>query len=139
MINIDLETILLIISFTSISLLILGFWFIFLRKPQKPKWKIKLEKKYQEFNTKNINNKYAVIELDKLIEYGLQIKFNTKKSLGKILIQQKKFFKKEQLDNIWKAHKLRNKLIHDAEFEAQPNDINHANVIFKRMIKELIK
>ncbi len=60
--------------------------------------------------------KQAVINADKLMEYTLGIVIGGK-GLGDCLKAAKDKFSPEVYDNLWKAHKVRNALVHDTTYD----------------------
>ena len=120
--------------FLSFSLvLFVGFLFflkIFLKKRQKNQiWKGKLKIKLQNLQSSKIDTPSKIIQLDKLLEYALQNKFNQKNNLGKLLQKNFRKFKKEELKNLWKAHKIRNSLVHDIDLKFNHRQLLEAESI----------
>lgn len=60
--------------------------------------------------------KQAVINADKLMEYTLGIMMGVQ-SLGECLKLAKDKFSPEVYDALWKAHKVRNALVHDTTYD----------------------
>jgi hypothetical protein len=138
---IDFNSIIILVSILAafvFILLVIGYYFLFLRKQESPAWKKEIEKKLRETNSKTMDKKLLLIELDKLLELALKKRFNEKKSLGEILKAHKEKFLKDALDDIWSAHKLRNKLVHDVDIDPKPSEINGSIIILKRAIKNII-
>jgi|694.fasta_scaffold31826_5 hypothetical protein len=118
-----------------ISLIFLGVYLSFQGKKKILKQKI-LDRFYLIKN-KNLPNKYYLLELDKLLEFAFKQTFGSKESLGKILKSRKTHFSKERLNNIWFAHKLRNKLAHDVDFQASDTDLIKAIKAFENELINL--
>lgn len=118
-----------------ISIIFLGVYLNFQGKKRLLKEKI-LNRFYLVKN-KKLPNKYYLLELDKLLEFAFKQKFSSKESLGKILKSRKTHFAKERLNNIWFAHKLRNKLAHDVDFQAGDADLIKAIRIFENELTNL--
>jgi hypothetical protein len=108
----------------AMSVLLIGYYFFFARGYKVPAWKA-------------MDKKLMLMELDKLYEFALKKRFNTKESLGSILKNQSNKFTRDALDDIWMAHKLRNKMVHDVDFKLNPSEINHAIIILKKGIQNL--
>lgn len=124
-----------------LGVILAGYYFLFIRKPSTPAWKEKVSDKYRvlQVQEKNRDRKLVVIDADKLLEYALQQKYGQKVSLGSLLKTKGKIFAKDALNDIWSAHKLRNKLVHDIEYEPSPNELNFAVIVLKKAIKALIE
>ncbi|MDP2873759.1 MAG: hypothetical protein Q8N84_00440 [bacterium] len=60
--------------------------------------------------------KQAVINADKLLEFTLSIVIGVR-GLGDCLKLAKDKFSPEVYDNLWKAHKVRNALVHDTTYD----------------------
>lgn len=59
--------------------------------------------------------RYAVIEADKLLDYVLKQRGYAGETMGERLKSAGKDF--SFVDDVWSAHKLRNKLVHEADYE----------------------
>ena len=106
----------------------------------KPDWKTKAAIKLTdlEANTK-LDDKYRILELDKIMEFILQSKFNSTKSFGEILKENEKVFDPTPRHQIWVAHKLRNKIVHDMNYEGGKNEFEIQIKKYTKNIKELLK
>jgi len=102
-----------------------------------PKWKETVRSKLRSLEVQNLDLNNQVIQLDKLLEFALQSKFRSKESLGSLLKKNKKKFEKRDLDQIWQAHKVRNKIAHDIDFAANSKDLREAVEILKRQCKKV--
>ncbi|WKZ31056.1 MAG: hypothetical protein QY318_04425 [Candidatus Dojkabacteria bacterium] len=60
-----------------------------------------------------------IVQFDSLLSKSLQLKLYNSDSCGDNLKKAKSLFNKSSYDAIWKAHKLRNDIVHDG---ATPND-----------------
>lgn len=119
--------------------LLIGFWALFLRGGKEPDWKGKVKLRLRDLKHQELPPKYQVMEYDKLLEYTLQLKYGEDQSLGSLLKSKAKRFNTRQLNEIWSAHKLRNKIAHDHDFEPTSTEINRALIIFKRTVQELLQ
>jgi hypothetical protein len=106
----------------------------------KPQWKDKALQKLKDLEAnKKLDDKYRILELDKIMEFILQSKFNSTKSFGEILKENEKEFDPTPRHQIWVAHKLRNKIVHDLHYEGGKNEFAIQIKKYTKNIKELLK
>lgn len=70
----------------------------------------------RELSSQPINDsemRDIVVQLDNLLSKSLQIKMYNQESCGTNLKNSKHLFSKSAYEAIWKAHKLRNNIVHD--------------------------
>jgi len=79
----------------------------------------------------------AIIEADKLLDYCLQRRGFPGNNLGERLKFARKYMKWEIYDLAWKAHKVRNKIVHDYESEVLYWEAEEAIKRFEKVLKEL--
>jgi len=81
------------------------------------------------------NLRQAVIEADKLLDYVLK----GKKFRGETMADRMRAARSSFSDNdgIWSAHKMRNLLVHETEFEAQAFSLRDAIHHYERALKDL--
>jgi len=99
--------------------------------------KSKLPKLDKDMNSHNITlMKSALIELDKLFSYALKMDGFKGNTMGERLKSARNFFDKNTYNLIWQAHKVRNSLVHDVDY-----NINQAEVKknYKNMRSALMK
>jgi len=80
--------------------------------------------------------KLAVIESDKLVDNALK----AGGFLGETMGERLTLIKPEQIreiGNLWEAHKLRNLLVHDPEYEMSHNQAIASVEVFERILREL--
>lgn len=131
--------IVIVLGAVAMLLLALGYYFLFVMQRKPAAWKLELAKRYRKLTALDLDKRMLLLELDKLTEYALKQRFNAKdKSFGAILKQQHKKFGRQDLDAIWAAHKLRNKLVHDIDFNPRPSELNHAIILYKKVIANFI-
>jgi hypothetical protein len=121
-----------------IIIFLLVIFFDSLKKSSKPEWMEISKKKLNEILKSKSEIKYQIIELDKLLEYILKESFNLEKPFGEILKEKRSTFEKIELNNIWTAHKLRNKLVHDISFNGSKSEYSEAKNILIKTIKKYI-
>jgi hypothetical protein len=112
-------------------------FFVFLSYQKKRKFSKKdneyIVKKWFEIE-KDKNFKNAIIEADKLLDYSLKKKgyFG---SLGEKLKKADSLF--SNANNIWNAHKLRNKLVHEMDAGISEYEAKKAINSFKHALKDI--
>ena len=72
-----------------------------------------LEKIKKRLKAKKIEPDLAIIQGDAFLHKALSTKVSKNLSLGQQLKATKKYFKKALYNDIWEAHKLRNKIVHE--------------------------
>jgi hypothetical protein len=79
--------------------------------------------------------KMAIMEADKLLDSALKSMMMSGNTLGERL----KFavYKYPQLRNVWNAHRLRNRIVHEASFEPGLGETRAAIRDFKRALQTL--
>lgn len=82
------------------------------------------------------NYKMAVIEADKLLDRLLELAGYSGKSMGERL-KQLTPAQISNLDAIWRAHKLRNNIVHDIDRKIKYNNACQAIEAFKKALEEL--
>jgi len=101
----------------------------------------KIEKKWQKIDNKlksdqESNLKLAVIEADKFFDNIFKNIGYMGKDMGgrleKITSSQI-----SNIDDIWSAHKIRNKIVHDMDYKLIPVDAQRAVKAFEQALKEL--
>ncbi len=79
--------------------------------------------------------RYAVIEADKLLDYALKQRGYPGETMGERLKSADKDF--SYLDDVWQAHKMRNKLVHESEYQADQRLVKRALSQFKTALKDM--
>lgn len=77
----------------------------------------------------------AVSEADKLVDYALKGSGVRGETMGERLRNSRGRF--SNLDDIWSAHKLRNALAHEADFDLVPTQAKEAVAHLKQGLKDL--
>lgn len=78
--------------------------------------------------------KHALIEADKLLDFVL-VRRGFTGSLGEKLKKAEKFFNNK--DDIWAAHKLRNRAVHEVGFEITEREAQKALSTYKKALWHL--
>ena len=82
------------------------------------------------------NYRQAIMEADKLVDMVLRSKVPGD-TMGERLKNARGLFHQHTYDRLWTAHKIRNKLAHEAEFEGLSSDAKTAVRNFEKALKEL--
>lgn len=82
------------------------------------------------------NFKQAIIEADKLVDYVLKSRVGGE-TMGERLKSAKTLFSPNAYDDLWKAHKIRNRVVHEADTETLSFDAKTAVKNFEKALKEL--
>jgi hypothetical protein len=77
----------------------------------------------------------AVIDADKLLEEALKAKKYKGRSMGEKLVSAQHDLTNNDL--VWFGHKLRNKLVHEADVKLKKNDVRDALLGIKSALKDL--
>ena len=79
----------------------------------------------------------AVIEADKLLDFILKSKGIKGKTLGERLKRSTRLI--PNLNQVWFAHKVRNRLVHELESKTSRKEADQIVKIFQAAIKQLVK
>jgi len=82
--------------------------------------------------------KIAVIEADKVLDKALEAKGYTGESLGDRLKQLTPSDIPGIYEEVWEAHKIRNRIVHEPDFEISQNETRNVVGVFRRAIKKFI-
>lgn len=82
------------------------------------------------------NFRQSIMEADKLVDMVLKTKVPGD-TMGERLNNARGLFHQHTYDQLWTAHKIRNKLAHEAEFEGFSSDAKMAVRNFEKALKEL--
>lgn len=98
--------------------------------------------KLNEVNKKMVSNspsewKLAVIEADKILDKILESKGYEGATMGDKLKQLVPADLPEIYDDVWEAHKIRNRIVHEPNFELSQGDVRTVVGIYTRAIKKL--
>lgn len=102
-----------------------------------------VDNKLQEIDTlinlgKPSNNQKAVLEADKLLDHILKGLRTPGLTMGDRLKASRKRFSSEAYENAWQAHKVRNEIVHNSEYELMDYQAKEAIEKYKKAIKELL-
>ncbi len=82
------------------------------------------------------NFKQAIMDADKLVDAVLRARVKGE-TMGERLKNAKPLFPRDVYDRLWTAHKIRNKVAHEADFEGLSSDARLAVRNFSKALKEL--
>jgi len=97
-----------------------------------------------EMNKKIISNspsdwKLAIIEADKILDKTLEAKGFQGASLGDKLKQMVPADLPETYEEVWEAHKIRNRIVHEPEYEIGQNETRKIVGVYERALKKLTR
>lgn len=134
-----MEELLLVLGFILIGLLILGAVRGGISQKRKPLDKAFIKRRWAEIGSTAVrpdqSARLAIIEADKLLDYVLKNRGYRGETMGERLKNARADFTYN--DDVWQAHKLRNKLVHEAEVETDPRLIKRALGQFRQALKDL--
>lgn len=82
------------------------------------------------------NYKQSIMDADKLVDGVLRARVKGE-TMGERLKNAKHLFSYETYQGLWTAHKIRNKVAHEAEFEGLSSDARLAIEKFEKALREL--
>ena len=86
-------------------------------------------------STREAEWKFAVIEADKVVDDILKNAYPGE-TMGERLLNITKG-QLDTLDGLWEAHKIRNRLVHDADYFLRYAEAKKAVLLFERTLREL--
>ena len=82
--------------------------------------------------------KAAIVEADKLVDYVLKSKIGVNGTMADRLKKSRScFVNYSDYDNLWKAHKVRNRIAHEAGYELLYPEVKRAMEYYEKALKEL--
>jgi hypothetical protein len=97
--------------------------------------KVFISSKWSEVqNLKDENPKLAILEADKLLDYALGCR-GAHGNLGDKLKSKGAIF--SDLNAVWAAHKLRNRIAHELDLRLATNEVQNALKKFERALRDL--
>lgn len=103
-------------------------------KSFKKRWQ-KIERKIDEGGESNY--RVAVIDCDKMIQDVLNDLGYSDDTWANTLAQAKSKFSNSAFQGLWRAHKVRNRVVHDSEHELNSMEAKSAIKKYRRALKEL--
>ncbi len=80
----------------------------------------------------------AIVKVDNILSTLFQIKYNNKATCGDNLKRAKNLFPKKEYENLWKAHKIRNNIVH-SDYEIEQDEAENVYSIYKSSITKILK
>jgi len=102
-----------------------------------------IKRKWQEIEQlmnlgKPSNFKTAILEADKLLDHVLKLYGYQGQTMGERMKSiPKDKYPRDFFDNMWQAHKLRNELVHNIDYEVMDFEAKSAILKFRRVLEEL--
>lgn len=94
---------------------------------------LKIQKTWKEI-IRQKDMRHAIMDADKLLDHALYLK-GYKGNLGNKLKKSAPLFK--SINKIWAAHKVRNNIAHQINYEISKEDYRTAMLAFKEAFKDL--
>lgn len=119
------------------------FLILKLQKTENAQWKVEVKNKLQDIegraNQKDIHTlKSCLIDTDILLDYCL-IQLNIRgETMGERLQHARSLFSKSTYEDVWQAHKIRNKLVHEVTVNMSSHQLEENYRILRRAISEII-
>ncbi len=116
--------------FIVVDLILLFFIILYGKRKTFKSNEISFFRTHWEKIIQNNDNRQSLIEADKLLDLFL----GKKGYIGSLGDKLKSFSRSyERIDNIWFAHKLRNKLVHEVGFYLKKSDFDKALKAYKEI------
>jgi len=128
---------------------ILVLYFLYITRPQKKKSsrasgridRAMAKNKWEEIQAMMksggpANYRQSIMEADKLVDLVLRAKVPGE-TMGERLKNARNLFDRDTYDKLWTAHKIRNKVAHEADFDGLGSDAILAVRNFEKALKEL--
>ncbi len=132
------QMIFLVIAIVAVALFVLVAMMLSSKRHQfdkeayQARW-LKIENGLEESDPRSYN--FSVLEADKLLDKALNEMGVSGKSMGEKL--KKLGNGTLDLNKVWYAHKLRNQIVHESDFEVSYNQARQALGIFRQALKDL--
>ena len=105
----------------------------FLRGKISEKDKKNIQKTWKEI-IRQKDKKHAIMDADKLLDHALHL-FGYRGSLGSKLKKSDRLFKK--INKLWAAHKIRNNIAHQINYEVDEKTYRSTMLTFKEAFQDL--
>lgn len=133
-------TVIFLVTIVVFVILLTGLYLF--KKKGRSQWRKAAEQKLAELDqmvkSENIFQLKAVImDADKLLDFVLKNKRIKGETLGERLKNAKDKLVWKDYQNLWEAHKLRNKMSHEMEFSPSPQELREKYAYFRKGIKSL--
>lgn len=133
-------TVIFLVTIVVFVILLTGLYLF--KKKGRSQWRKAAEQKLAELDqmvkSENIFQLKAVImDADKLLDFVLKNKRIKGETLGERLKNAKDKLVWKDYQNLWEAHKLRNKMSHEMEFSPSAQELREKYAYFRKGIKSL--
>lgn len=91
-----------------------------------------------EKSTNPLEWKALLVEMDKLLDYSFKASGVKGETMGERLKNAKSMYKYSDYQNIWEAHKARNKIAHEYDAKISISDMKKHYLVLKKSVKTLI-
>ena len=129
--------------FVTTLLLLSGIVFSKLKLKTSNIWKNDIKNKISILNSKVANDatilQSLLIDIDKLFEHAMKMKGIIGESAGDRLKNAAKYFEEREYNKIWKAHKIRNVVAHEATLNVTVQELKDSYETIKFAIHKLLK
>lgn len=134
----EYQLILLIIA----ALFVVGLFAWLALKPKNKVWKSKVTQNLIDLEKKINSNdplqmRSAVVDADKLLDYVLKSRGARGETMGERLKSSSRRFERNLLNQVWDAHRLRNQIVHEINFEPPSDQLKKAFSALRRGIASL--
>lgn len=132
--------------FTMIILILISilFFAVYLAQKNISKGKAKkLIEKLEQLQSGALSSEMSVrrdtvIKLDNLLSKSLQYYFSNTDMCGDNLKLAKKIFRRDEYNNLWEAHKTRNRIVHD-DYDISADDSKKVYNIYRSAILKILR
>lgn len=139
--NIPLTT-----ALTAIILLLIGvlFFLVYIAQKNISRGKAKkLLQRLEQLQAGALSSEMSVrrdtvIKLDNLLSKSLQYYFSNTDMCGDNLKLAKKIFRRNEYNDLWEVHKIRNKIVHD-DYDISAEDSKKVYNIYKSAILKILR
>ncbi len=112
------------------------------KKGTDSSWKITVQNKLNELsyqsNSKDlVVQRSLIIELDKLLDFTIKQRGLSGESMGDRLKRAHSYFERNFYNEIWVAHKVRNRLAHEIDYRPTRKVLEHSAMTLRKAIKSL--
>ncbi|MFA6422955.1 MAG: hypothetical protein WCW17_00710 [Patescibacteria group bacterium] len=83
------------------------------------------------------NHKTAIIEADKILDHILKSMVSNAETMGERLKMARNYFSSEGYNAAWEAHKVRNRLAHESDFDLLHNRAIETMENYKQALSDL--
>jgi hypothetical protein len=127
----------------ALVVIVLVYLLVRLEGPSKSQWKSIARTKLGSIDRKSSGAttdglKVILVEIDSLLDYCLKQKGMRGDTMGDRIKSSKLLFSREEYDWIWKAHKLRNRIVHEVDFYPSPAQLREEFNVLRSVVRKLV-